>query len=147
MNHKLAIALIKEYGEKKQRQNGTRHPCPCCGKDTLTFHACSWSRYKPTLICESCANTELPPENWAIVQNPERYEAVRGYFFIFGPEGTRRNYVEIEATSWAEAKAKFHKAYPDPGRWCGTDGLSDPYLREKWCNCGKVTYRNSTAEE
>lgn len=142
MKHELAIALIREYGEKMQRQRGTLLLCPCCGKNILTFQSCGWSRYKPTLVCAICADSKgIPPEHWAIVQNPERWSAIHSYYFSVGrhsPAINGRGYVEIQATSQEEAKEIFRSAYPDVAFHC-FDGLSDQD-KDRLHNYGRICY-------
>ena len=140
MTQDEAICLIKDYGT---RQRGACLPCPCCGKGELTYQTSKFSRLLPTSICEACANdVELPPEQWAITQHPERWNMVRKFYCLVGRfNPIRRGYVEVEASCHLEARSIFYNAYP----WIGagfTDGLTD-YDKDRLHYYGTIHYKSN----
>lgn len=141
MNHEAAIRLIKDYGT---RQRSAHLPCPCCGQSELTYQTSKYSRFLPTSICDVCANgVELPPEQWAITQHPERWNMViEIHCFVGRFNSIRRGYVVVEATSSLEAKAIFHKAYPGIGA-IFVDGCSDD-AKARSHYYGTIHYRGGT---
>ena len=141
MNHELAVAIIEEYGEKKQGQRGAQLSCPCCGKEISSTY--SWSSYRPTRICENCTTIEIPPEDWAIVHNPEQWGMVQKFYCSIGRfNPIRKGYVVIEAACITEARSIFHEAYPGIGA-IFADRYSDEDKARKHCY-GTIHYRSDS---